>query len=189
MLICLVLGENTCKSNLFKSRGAAQMKLGETFLSFHILVIKWTCILTKAEVSFFLFFLPLLHTANALSALLSLWLHTSSPPPPSATSALHPVCRVCMYKGEFWFWSFKNPTLFSIYLPLRIKVVYITWLRKGNQLFFWTKKTRELKASCVKFGLCLKNFFLYHSSFPSEVLSFAICTLTGGWDLAMCEVG
>lgn len=40
MLICLVLGENTCKSNLFKSRGAAQMKLGETFLSFHILVIK-----------------------------------------------------------------------------------------------------------------------------------------------------
>lgn len=110
-------------------------------------------------------------------------------PPAPATSALHAVCRVCMYKGEFCFSSFKNPTLFCIYLPLRIKVVYITWLRKGNQLFFWTKKTRELKASCVKFGLCLKNFFLYHSSFPSEVLSFAICTLTGGWDLAMCEVG
>lgn len=90
-LTCLALGVNTPQSSLFPSRGAAQTRTGENLLWFHILVINWTCILTKAEVSsHFLFSLPLLYTANALSALLSLWLHISSLCPPASNLSLAP---------------------------------------------------------------------------------------------------
>lgn len=81
MITCLFLGENTPNRSLFKKRGAAQAKLGETVLWFHILLTIWTCLLTKAEISFLIFSTTATHSEH--SALLSLWLQTSSlcPPP------------------------------------------------------------------------------------------------------------
>lgn len=150
-------GREHAQNQSVKKQRYCQMKLGETFLCFRILVVKWICVLAKAEVSLsFLFYLPL------LLFLPCWWLHTSSLCPPTSNLSLTPK----LYEGEFCFSSSKNPTLLSIHLPMNINVVYIEWLQTGNQLFFWVRKIRNLKVFYVKFGLWLKIFFLYHSSFP-----------------------
>lgn len=116
MLTCLPLGVNTPQSSLFPSRGAAQTRMGESLLWFHILVINWTCMLKKAEVSsYFLFFLPLLYTANALSALVSLWLHISSLCPPASNLSLAPNLQSLLVQWRIlvFFWKIQLSSLFT----------------------------------------------------------------------------
>lgn len=148
MLTCLALGVNTPQSSLFPSRGAAQTRTGENLLWFHILVINWTCILTKAEVSsHFLFFLPPLYTANALSALLSLWLHISSLCPPASNLSLAPHLQSLLVQGRMlvFFWKsnslpyllpFKNKSNVYKMIAVRQPAILLNHENKGIKRVF-----------------------------------------------------
>lgn len=107
-----------------KKQTWCQMKPGETFLWFCILVVNGIC--AKAEVSLSFLSPTAAHSKCSLCLAGGCTLPPSAPLP--ATSALHLSCM----KENFVFPSSKNPTLLSIHLPLNVNVLCTKWLQTGN---------------------------------------------------------